>query len=73
MLERYEHALVEWIWEGGMLRTVTPSGEERTSKGMYFEVVAALRAFGAQGFHVVGCTGAGNWILWTLERPLPNQ
>jgi hypothetical protein len=72
-MDRYEHALVEWIWDGGTLRTVMPSGEERTSQGMYSEVVSALRVLGSQGFHVVGCTGYGNWIMWTLERPLTSE
>ena len=69
MTDRYEQAMVEWLWDVDALRTVAPGGQEhRSSGGSYAGVLAALGTLGAQGFHVVGCSGAGNWLLWTLER-----
>lgn len=63
-----EYGTVEWLWEQGKLRVTRPGVPEAKREGSYAEVVAVLTGLGQEGWKVVACIGAGNWLFWTVER-----
>jgi len=66
----WEYASVEWIWDQGGIRVNLPDGTESTDPGSYAEVVETLTQLGRQGWAVAACVAMGNWLYWTLQRPL---
>lgn len=67
---RWEYATLEWIWDHDSLRCTLPDGSELQERGSYVQVVALLSRLGGDGWEVAASTSSGNWIFWTLQRPL---
>lgn len=69
-MERWEYAIVEWLWDQDHIRYFLPDGQRFALKGSYSEVVNLLTKLGREGWEVVGNTSTGNWVFWTLKRPI---
>lgn len=69
-MRRWEYATVEWIWAANELRCTLPGSEQSFSRGSYPEVVALLCELGRDCWEVTGKVAAGDWVYWTLKRPL---
>ncbi len=67
-MQQWEYAVVEWLWDVNSLRVNLPGGAEEKLTGSYAEVVSTLTSLGREGWEVVGCVAAGNWLFWTLKR-----
>jgi hypothetical protein len=67
---RYEYGTLEWIWDQESIRCTLPEGGGFNDGGSYQEVVDILTRLGQEGWEVVTCATAGNWLFWTLKRPL---
>jgi hypothetical protein len=67
-MQQWEYAVVEWLWDVNSLRVNLPGGAEEKLNGSYVEVVSTLTSLGREGWEVVGCVAAGNWLFWTLKR-----
>ena len=67
-MEKWEYAILEWLWDSSRMRLNLPGGEETRSMGSYAEVVALLTTLGANGWNVATCVASSNWVLWTLKR-----
>jgi len=70
MKQPWEYATVEWIWSESKLRCTRPGTPEWGGQGSYVELVNLLSGLGREGWEVCACSGAGNWLFWTLKRPL---
>ncbi|HUS14642.1 MAG TPA: hypothetical protein VM536_06440 [Chloroflexia bacterium] len=68
--QQWDVCMVEWIWTESDIALYTTEGPQARSKGAYSEVARLLAELGSQGWEVATCAGAGNWLLWTLKRPL---
>lgn len=68
-MQKYAYATVEWVWGNETFRVNLPDGEEWQDRGSYNELLALLNQLGQQGWEVVTCAAAGNWLYWTLKRP----
>lgn len=68
MLETWEYATVEWLWDTNQIRSNLPGGQEVRTHGAHPEVVETLTRLGREGWEVVGSTAAGNWLFWTMRR-----
>jgi len=62
--------MVEWLWDKDSIRVQEPGRDAVMTEGSYEAVVHALSLLGRQGWRVVSCAAAGNWLFWTLERPV---
>jgi hypothetical protein len=69
MVQKWEYAIVEWIWNQNGIQYFLPDGRRFTLGGSYAEVTNLLTSLGREGWEVVGNTAAGNWVFWTLKRP----
>jgi hypothetical protein len=67
-MSQWEYATLEWLWDISSLRVNLPDGTEVKQQGSYAEVVVMLSGLGRQGWEVVACVSAGNWLFWTLKR-----
>jgi hypothetical protein len=67
-MERWEYAIVEWLWNQDWIHYLLPDGTHNRQKGSYAEVVELLTNLGQEGWEVVSAVATGNWILWTLKR-----
>ncbi|HEY7125321.1 MAG TPA: hypothetical protein VH540_15310 [Ktedonobacterales bacterium] len=67
-MQQWEYAVMEWLWDVNNLRVNLPGGAEEKLAGSYAEVVSTLTGLGREGWEVVGCVAAGNWLFWTLKR-----
>ncbi len=65
---QFQFATIEWLWNTNALRVNLPGGHEEQQGGSYKEVVETLCRLGAEGWSVVSCVAAGNWLFWTLQR-----
>ena len=68
MQGNWQYAVVEWIWDGDSIRVNLPGKPEMMYRGSYAEVVDLLTSLGREGWEVVTCSGAANWLLWTLKK-----
>ena len=68
-MERWEYAVVEWLWDRNAIQYFLPDGSRSTLKGSYAEVVNLLTTLGREGWEVAGNTASSNWVFWTLKRP----
>lgn len=69
-MQSYEYATIEWVWNQETFRINMPDADEIHQYGSYKELVDLLNQMGQKGWEVVTCAGAGNWLFWTLKRPL---
>ena len=69
-MQRWEYSTVEWIWAAGELRITLPGRDEILRRGSYVEVVATLCELGKDCWEVAGKVAAGDWVYWTVKRPL---
>lgn len=70
MSQKWEYAMVEWLWDANALQFVLPDGTRERQQGSYVEVTQLLTRLGREGWEAIGSTAAGNWVLWTLKRPV---
>ena len=68
--QHWDICIVEWLWNLNDLSLYTAAGQISHTKGSYAEVVQLLAQLGSQGWEVATCATAGNWLLWTLKRPV---
>lgn len=68
-MNKWTYCAVEWIWNENHIRVTMPSGQETAYQGSYVQVVQILATLGGDGWEVVSCAAAGNWLFWTLKRP----
>ena len=69
-MANWEYATVEWLWDGGHFRVNLPGNREKKSSGSYNELVILLGELGREGWDVASCVSGGNWLFWTLKRPV---
>ena len=67
---RFEYSTLEWIWDSESIRCTMPEGGGFKEGGSYQQVVDILTRLGQEGWEVATCTAHGNWLFWTLKRPL---
>jgi hypothetical protein len=68
MVETWEYATVEWLWDKNLIRWDLPGGQEGRAEGAHAAVVGTLTRLGHDGWEVIASTAAGNWLFWTLRR-----
>ncbi len=69
-MDRWEYSTVTWFWDVEGIRCTLPDGRESTTTGSYAQIVELLNDLGRQGWEVAACVAGGNWVYWTLKRPL---
>lgn len=69
-MQTYQYATLEWVWNQESIRINLPDGEESRREGSYNEVVLFLNEMGQDGWEVATCAAGGNWLFWTLKRPV---
>ncbi|HZQ08533.1 MAG TPA: hypothetical protein VFD70_18270 [Anaerolineae bacterium] len=70
MLQKWEYCIVEWIWNQNGIQFFLPDGRRQVLSGSYAEVVQLLTGFGRDGWEIAGVTATGNWVFFTLKRPI---
>ena len=68
MVETWEYATVEWLWDTNQIRWNLPGGQEGTAPGAHAAVVETLTRLGHDGWEAVACSAAGNWLFWSMRR-----
>ena len=67
-MQRYQFAIVEWLWDQHVIRVNLPEQPEKLTSGSYDAVVGLLTDLGSEGWDVATTSGSANWLLWTLRR-----
>jgi hypothetical protein len=70
MRTAWEYASVEWIWNANKLRCTRAGSPDQLAEGSYGELIQLLNWLGHEGWEICSCAGAGNWLFWTLKRPV---
>ena len=65
---KFEYSTIEWLWQDSSIRVNLPGNEEKMFQGSYSVLVEVFNNLGNDGWEIVTCTSAGNWIFWTLKR-----
>lgn len=68
--EKFEYALLEWQWDDDYFRVDLPGGEKQEHEGSYPEAIELLNDLGADGWDVAGKVAVGDWVFWTMKRPV---
>lgn len=68
--QKWEYCTVEWVWNQESIRCNFSGGDELTQSGSYGELVDFLTSLGNESLEVATCAAGGNWLFWTLKRPV---
>ncbi|RBQ18658.1 hypothetical protein DP939_19435 [Spongiactinospora rosea] len=67
---QYEFGVIEWLWDIEQIWIHLPGSGRYEERGGHDKITEVLTRLGAGGWDVATCAASGNWLLWTVRRPL---